>query len=64
MGNLLKTCRHDNDPKDCMWCGLHKKAEYDLTGTHDPEEQKQYWNDVWDHVRKLRRAKFKRKLQG
>jgi hypothetical protein len=47
-----------------MWCGLHRKAEYDLTGTHDPDEQKQYWKDVWSHVESLRRAKFKRKLQG
>jgi len=59
----MTTCKH-NDEGLCWACAANRKAAYDLTGTHDPEEQKQYWNDVWDHVRKLKRAKFKRKLQG
>jgi len=63
----METCKHNESEGAaglCWGCKANRKAEYDLTGTHDPEEQKQYWNDVWDHVRKLRRAKFKRKLQG
>jgi len=63
----MKTCKHSESRNEvglCWGCKANRKAAYDLTGTHDPEEQKQYWNDVWDHVRKLKRAKFKRKLQG
>ena len=40
------------------------KAAYDLTGSHDPEEQKAYWDKVGEHLQEIRRHKFKKKLQG
>jgi len=48
----------------CAFCKANRKAAYDLTGTHDPKKQKEYWNGVWEHLQKLRRDKFKKKLQG
>lgn len=59
----MKTCRQ-NDEGFCRSCVANRRAEYELTGTDDPIKQKQYWNDVWEAVQQIRRAKFKRKLQG
>lgn len=45
-----------------------RKAAYDLTGTHDPDEQKAHWEEVFKIVKELQEAKrkreFKRKLKG
>lgn len=63
----METCKHYESEGAvglCWACKANRKAAYDLTGTHDPEEQKKHWEDVWKVVEKLRRAKFKRTLQG
>jgi hypothetical protein len=63
----METCKHSKERNEvglCWGCKANRKAAYDLTGTHDPEEQDQYWKDVWTQYRKLKRAAFKRKLQG
>ncbi len=67
MQYLMETCKHSESRDEvglCWACAANRKAAYDLTGTHDPEEQKKHWEDVWKVVEKLKRAKFKRKLQG
>ena len=67
MQYLMETCKHSESRNEvglCWACAANRKAAYDLTGTHDPEEQKKHWEDVWKVVEKLKRAKFKRKLQG
>ena len=61
----MEKCEHNENGEGLCWgCKANRKAAYDLTGTHDPIKQKQYWNNVWSEVRRLRRDKFKRKLQG
>lgn len=64
---MTKTCKHNKAEGAvglCWACKANRKAAYDLTGTHDPEKQDKYWNDVWAELQKLKRTKFKRKLQG
>lgn len=63
----MKTCKHyeiEGIKGLCVFCKANRKAAYDLTGSHDPEEQKQYWKDVGEHLQEIRRHKFKQKLQG
>ena len=47
----------------CAFCKANRKAAYDLTGSHDPEEQRKHWEEVWKVVKQLKKEKFKRKLK-
>ena len=63
----METCKHNKSEGKigfCWACAANRKAAYDLTGTHDPDEQKKQWDEVWKVFHRLQRAKFKRKLQG
>ena len=53
MQYLMETCKHSESRNEvglCWACAANRKAAYDLTGTHDPEEQKKHWEDVWKVV--------------
>ena len=63
---MTETCRHSEQRGDtglCWGCKARRKAEYDLTGSHDPEEQRKHWEEVWKVVKRLRKERFKRKLK-
>jgi len=64
---MTETCKHskrDGEKGLCWACKANRHAEYQLTGTHDPEEQRKHWDEVWKVVKRLRKEKFKRKLKG
>ena len=54
----------EEDEGVCWSFVANRRAEYELTGTHDPIKQKQHWDDVRKALQQIRREKFKRKLQG
>ena len=64
---MSETCKHSKEQGDyglCWGCRARRRAEYELTGTHDPKEQKKHWDEVWAVVKKLQKEKFLRNLRN
>lgn len=64
---IMKTCKHyeiEGIKGLCVFCKANRKAAYDLTGSHDPEEQKAYWDRVGEHLENIRKERFLQKLAG
>lgn len=49
----MDSCKHNKYEK-CPFCKANDHAAYELTGTTDPKKQKEYWDRVWNEVKKLR----------
>lgn len=49
----MDNCKHDKYEK-CAFCAANRVAAYELTGTWDKKEQKEYWERVWKEVEKRR----------
>lgn len=50
---FMDSCKHNKYEK-CPFCKANDHAAYELTGTTDPKKQKEYWDRVWNEVKKLR----------